>query len=116
LKPLVALESSVLAQGLPYPHNLEAAERCQAAVREEGAVPATLAVIDGELWVGLDQAQLERLATGQGLMKVGSRDLPLAVARRATGGTTVSATCELAAAAGIHVFATGGLGGVHRGV
>lgn len=116
LRPLVALESSVLAQGLPYPHNLEAAERCEAAVRGEGAVPATMGVIDGELWVGLDAAKTERLATGKGLLKVGSRDLAIAVARKATGGTTVSATCEMAAAAGIHVFATGGLGGVHRGV
>lgn len=116
LKPLVALESSVLAQGLPYPHNVEAAERCEAAIRAEGAVPATMAVIDGELWAGVDAEKIERLATGKGLMKVGSRDLAIAVARKATGGTTVSATCELAAAAGIHVFATGGLGGVHRGV
>jgi pseudouridine-5'-phosphate glycosidase len=115
LRPLVALESSVLAQGLPYPHNVEAARRCEAAVREEGAVPATVAVIDGELWVGLDAEKVERLATGKGLMKIGSRDLAVAVARKATGGTTVSATCELAAAAEIHVFATGGLGGVHRG-
>jgi pseudouridine-5'-phosphate glycosidase len=116
LKPLVALESSVLAQGLPYPENLEAAMRCEAAVRAEGAVPATVAVVDGELWVGLDAQRTERLAKGQGLMKVGSRDLAIAVARKATGGTTVSATVELAAAAGIHVFATGGLGGVHRGM
>lgn len=116
LKPLVALESSVLAQGLPYPQNLAAARRCEAAIREEGAVPATVAVVDGEICVGLDEAKLQRLALGEGLMKVGSRDLAVAVARKATGGTTVSATCEIAAAAGIHVFATGGLGGVHRDV
>ena len=116
LKPMVALETSVLAQGLPYPHNLEAAKRCEAAVREEGAVPAAMAVIDGLLHVGLDEEQTKRLSTSKGLMKIGSRDLAIAVARKATGGTTVSATCELAAAAGIHVFATGGLGGVHRGV
>ncbi|MFZ5443689.1 MAG: pseudouridine-5'-phosphate glycosidase [Myxococcota bacterium] len=116
LKPVVALETSVLAQGLPYPHNLEAAKRCEAAVREEGAVPAAMAVIDGLLHVGIDEAQTKRLATSRGLMKVGSRDLAIAVARKATGGTTVSATCEMAAAANIHVFATGGLGGVHRGV
>ncbi|MFO0595967.1 MAG: pseudouridine-5'-phosphate glycosidase [Myxococcaceae bacterium] len=116
LKPLVALETSVLAQGLPYPHNLEAAQRCEAAVREEGAVPAAMAVIDGHLHVGIDAEQTKRLATEKGLMKIGSRDLAIAVARKATGGTTVSATCELAAAANIHVFATGGLGGVHRGV
>lgn len=116
LKPLVALESSVLAQGLPYPHNVEAAQACEAAVREEGAVPATMAVIDGQLCVGIDEAQTKLLATGKKLMKIGSRDLAVAVARKATGGTTVSATCEMAAAAGIHFFATGGLGGVHRGV
>lgn len=116
LKPMVALETSVLAQGLPYPHNLEAAKRCEAAVREEGAVPAAMAVIDGLLHVGIDEEQTKRLSTSKGLMKIGSRDLAIAVARKATGGTTVSATCELAAAAGIHVFATGGLGGVHRGV
>jgi pseudouridine-5'-phosphate glycosidase len=84
-------------------------------VREEGAVPAAMAVIDGVLHVGIDEAQTKRLATGKDLMKIGSRDLAIAVARKATGGTTVSATCEMAAAAGIHVFATGGLGGVHRG-
>jgi pseudouridine-5'-phosphate glycosidase len=116
LKPFVALETSVLAQGLPYPHNLEAAKRCEAAVREEGAVPAAMAVIDGVLHVGLDEAQTRALASGKNLMKIGSRDLAIAVARKATGGTTVSATCEMAASAGIHVFATGGLGGVHRGV
>ncbi len=113
---LVALESSVIAQGLPAPHNLSAAQRCERVVREHGAVPATIAVVDGQLCVGLEPAQLERLATERGLMKVGSRDLAFAVQAKATGGTTVSATCEIAAAAGISVFATGGLGGVHRGV
>jgi pseudouridylate synthase len=113
---LVALETSVLAQGLPYPRNLEAARRCEAAVREAGATPAAIAVIDGRLHVGLSDDETERLATGKHLLKVGSRDLALAIATKATGGTTVSATCELAAHAGIAVFATGGLGGVHRGV
>lgn len=115
LKPLVALETSVLAQGLPYPHNAEAAKRCEAAVRHEGAIPAPTAVINGQIFVGLDAAQTRLLVTGENLMKIGSRDLALAVARRASGGTTVSATCEIAAAAGIFVFATGGIGGVHRG-
>ncbi len=115
-RALVALESSVIAQGLPSPHNLQSAQRCEAAIREEGAVPATIAVLDGELWVGLTEAQLRRLAKGAGLRKIGSRDLAMAVVDQASGGTTVSATCELAAAAGIRVFATGGLGGVHRGV
>ena len=115
-RPLVALETSVLAQGLPHPHNLEAARRCEAAIREAGATPAAMAVIDGRLHVGLDAEGTERLATGAGLLKIGSRDLAVAIATKATGGTTVSATCELAAHAGISVFATGGLGGVHRGV
>ena len=113
--PLVALESSVIAQGLPSPHNLKCALQCEAAIREEGAVPATIAVIEGELWIGLVEQQLHLLAGVSGLRKIGSRDLAMAVADRASGGTTVSATCELAAAAGIRVFATGGLGGVHRG-
>jgi pseudouridine-5'-phosphate glycosidase len=115
LKPMVALETSVLVQGLPYPHNVEAAKRCEAAIRDEGAIPAPMAVIDGQLFVGLDAAQTRLLVTGKNLMKLGSRDLAIAVARKASGGTTVSATCEMAAEAGIFVFATGGIGGVHRG-
>ncbi len=114
-RPLVALESSVIAQGLPSPHNVKSALRCEAVIREEGAVPATTGVLDGELWVGLTPAQVRRLAVGKGLRKIGSRDLAMAIADEASGGTTVSATCELAAAAKIRVFATGGLGGVHRG-
>lgn len=116
-RPIVALETSVVAQGLPWPHNLAAARACEAAVREEGATPASIAVLDGQAWVGLSDAQLLELGEAkQGLMKVGSRDLAEAVCARRSGGTTVSATCELAAAAGIRVFATGGIGGVHRGV
>lgn len=115
-RALVALESSVLAQGLPYPRNVEAAARCEAAVRAAGATPAAIAVIDGVVHVGLDEAQTERLARGAGLLKLGSRDLAVAIAQGRTGGTTVSATCELAARVGIRVFSTGGLGGVHRGV
>ncbi len=114
--PVVALESSVIAQGLPRPHNLEAARACEAAVRRSGAVPATVALIDGEPWAGLTDGQLQRLASGtEPLVKVGSRDLAMAIAKRQSGGTTVSATCEIASAAGIRIFATGGLGGVHRG-
>ncbi|MBM7117031.1 pseudouridine-5'-phosphate glycosidase [Archangium primigenium] len=115
--PLVAQETSVVAQGLPYPHNLTAARACEEAVRRAGAVPAPIAVVDGEVWVGLEEAQMRRLAEGkERLLKLASRDLPVAIAQKATGGTTVSATCEVAAAAGIRVFATGGIGGVHRGV
>lgn len=115
--PLVALETSVVAQGLPYPDNLRAARACEEAIRGAGAVPAPIAVVDGEVWIGLEEAAMHRLAEGkEKLMKLGSRDLPVAMALKASGGTTVSATCELAAAAGIRVFATGGLGGVHRAV
>ncbi|TSC24640.1 pseudouridine-5'-phosphate glycosidase [Corallococcus sp. Z5C101001] len=115
-QPLVALETSVVAQGLPYPNNLTAARACEEAVRRAGAVPAPIAVVDGEVWIGLEDATLRRLAEGkEKLLKLGSRDLAVAVATRASGGTTVSATCELAAAAGIRVFSTGGIGGVHRG-
>ncbi|NPC69245.1 pseudouridine-5'-phosphate glycosidase [Corallococcus exiguus] len=115
-QPLVALETSVVAQGLPYPDNLAAARACEEAIRRAGAVPAPIALVDGEVWIGLEDATLRRLAEGkEKLLKVGSRDLAVAVATRASGGTTVSATCELAAAAGIRVFSTGGIGGVHRG-
>lgn len=115
LKPMVALETSVLAQGLPSPQNLEAARRCDAAVRGVGAIPVMMAVIDGQPRAGLDDDDIRTLTTQAGLMKLGSRDLAIAVAFRRTGGTTVSATCEMASAAGVAVFATGGLGGVHRG-
>lgn len=113
--PVVALESSVIAQGLPQPYNLESARACEAAIREEGAVPATIAVIQGVWKVGVTQAELALLATTPNLWKIGERDLGLASARQATGGTTVSATLALADQAGIAVFATGGIGGVHRG-
>ncbi len=115
--PLVAMETSVVAQGLPYPDNLASARACEEAARRAGAVPAPIAVVDGEVCIGLEESQMRRLAEGrERLLKLGSRDLAIAIARKATGGTTVSATCELAAAAGIRVFATGGIGGVHRGV
>ncbi|NVJ00429.1 pseudouridine-5'-phosphate glycosidase [Myxococcus sp. AM009] len=115
-QPLVALETSVVAQGLPYPDNLAAARACEEAIRRAGAVPAATAIIDGQLCIGLEESELRRLAEGkERLLKLGSRDLAVAMATRATGGTTVSATCEMAAAAGIRVFSTGGIGGVHRG-
>ena len=116
-RAVVALETSVVAQGLPSPQNLQAARACEAAVRAAGAVPATIAVLDGELVVGLTASELERLADPSAKhLKIASRDLAIAVADRRTGGTTVSATCDLAARVGIHYFATGGIGGVHRGV
>ncbi len=116
-RPVVALETSVLAQGLPYPQNLEAARACEEAVRAEGAVPAAVAVLDGQVRVGLSVEEVRRLAEQrEPLLKIGSRDLWLAVAQKRSGGTTVSATCEVAASVGIRVFSTGGIGGVHRGV
>ncbi|QEU95091.1 pseudouridine-5'-phosphate glycosidase [Streptomyces kanamyceticus] len=113
-QPVVALESTIIAHGLPRPRNLQVAKELEAVVREEGAVPATIAVLDGRPHVGLDKEQLERVANEDGIRKLGHRDLPLAVATGASGATTVSATALLAARAGLRVFATGGLGGVHR--
>ncbi|MBW5485819.1 pseudouridine-5'-phosphate glycosidase [Streptomyces bambusae] len=113
-RPVVALESTILAHGLPRPRNLAVGEELEAVVRSEGAVPATIAVLDGVPYAGLDKAQLERVAGGEGVRKLGHRDLAPALAAGATGATTVSATAFLAARAGLRVFATGGLGGVHR--
>ncbi|MET9115177.1 pseudouridine-5'-phosphate glycosidase [Streptomyces longwoodensis] len=113
-RPVVALESTIIAHGLPRPRNLRVALELEAAVRAEGAVPATIAVLDGRPHIGLDDKQVERIANEDGIRKLGHRDLPLAVAAGASGATTVSATALLAARAGIRVFATGGLGGVHR--
>ncbi|MEU5277467.1 pseudouridine-5'-phosphate glycosidase [Streptomyces asoensis] len=113
-QPVVALESTIISHGLPRPRNLEVARELEAAVRAQGAVPATIAVLDGRPHVGLDERQLARVAEEEGFRKLGHRDLPLAVAAGASGATTVSATALLAARAGVRVFATGGLGGVHR--
>ncbi|HSD46276.1 MAG TPA: pseudouridine-5'-phosphate glycosidase [Pyrinomonadaceae bacterium] len=114
-KPLVALESTVIAHGLPRPQNLETARRLEAIVREGGATPATIAVIDGNLCAGLTDKQLNLLAESNDIKKISTRDLALAVARKWTGATTVAATIWIARRAGIEVFATGGIGGVHRG-
>ena len=114
-QPVVALESTIISHGMPYPHNVQMAVEVEEIVRTNGAVPATIAVIDGECCVGLSPAQLERLATEQGVHKATTRDLPWLIATRATGATTVAATMRIAALAGIRVFATGGIGGVHRG-
>jgi len=113
--PVVALESALITHGLPVPTNLEVARRLEAVVREEGAVPATVAVLDGVAYVGLSPGQLEALARAPDPAKVSLRDLPAVVARGHTGGTTVAATMYLAHRAGVRVFATGGIGGVHRG-
>jgi pseudouridine-5'-phosphate glycosidase len=114
-RAVVALESTVIAHGLPRPTNLETARRLEQVVRERGAIPATVAVLGGELCVGLDDKQLERLAKGEGVLKLSRRDLAVAVARRADGATTVAGTLWVASRAGAKVFATGGIGGVHRG-
>jgi pseudouridine-5'-phosphate glycosidase len=113
-RPVVALESTIIAHGLPRPRNLQVALELEDLVRGEGAVPATIAVLDGQPHVGLEKTQLERIAHEDGIRKLGHRDLPLAVAAGASGATTVSATALLASLAGVRVFATGGLGGVHR--
>ncbi len=112
-RPVVALETSIVGQGLPAPHNLRAALKSEEAIRAEGAVPASVAVLDGKLRVGLSAGDLERIASGA--VKVSSRDLGPAVARGDVGATTVAATMRVASMAGIRFFATGGIGGVHRG-
>jgi pseudouridine-5'-phosphate glycosidase len=113
-RPIVALESTVITHGLPWPQNLELARRMEATVREGGACPATIAVLKGEVKVGLTDAELEYLAQAKSVMKVSRRDYPVAIARRRDGATTVAGTLIAAHWAGIRVFATGGIGGVHR--
>lgn len=114
-RPVVALESTIISHGLPRPRNHQVAIELEEAVRERGAVPATIALLDGVPRIGLDETGLERVATEADMRKLGHRDLPPAVAAGVSGATTVSATAFLAARAGLRVFATGGLGGVHRG-
>jgi pseudouridine-5'-phosphate glycosidase len=114
-RPVVALETSIVAQGLPRPHNLRAALGCEEAIRAAGAVPATIAALDGALRVGLTRAEIEALAAGEHAAKVSAKDLGWAIAQRRTGATTVAATARVAALAGIRFMATGGIGGVHRG-
>jgi pseudouridylate synthase len=113
--PIVALESTIITHGMPYPGNIEMAQGVEELIRQEGAVPATIAVIDGVLHIGLEKHQLEALAQTTGAMKVSRADIAFAIAERRTGATTVAATMIAAARAGIKVFATGGIGGVHRG-
>jgi pseudouridine-5'-phosphate glycosidase len=113
-RPIVALESTVITHGLPWPRNLELARRMEATVRAGGVCPATIALLKGEVRVGLTAEELEHLARAQGVMKVSRRDFPVAVAQKRDGGTTVAGTMMAAQWAGIRVFATGGIGGVHR--
>src|ERR1700760_4409744 len=114
-RPVVALESTIISHGLPRPDNLVAARSFEALLAESGVTAATIAVIDGVPRVGLSDTDLERIALDESVVKVAARDLPLAMVGKRTAGTTVAATSVLAARAGIRVFATGGLGGVHRG-
>ena len=113
-RPVVALESTIIAHGLPRPANLEVARAVEEIVREEGATPATVAVVEGMVRIGLDRDALEEIATSDEVVKCSARDLAVVMARRATGATTVAATATLAVRAGISIFATGGIGGVHR--
>jgi pseudouridine-5'-phosphate glycosidase len=114
-KPIVALESTIISHGLPRPSNLEVALECERIVRDAGAVPATIALLDGKILVGLERAELEAIANRDDISKASIRDLAIIVAQGKSAATTVAATAHIAALAGIHVFATGGLGGVHRG-
>ena len=115
-RPVVALESTLVAHGLPWPRNFDTALAAEAAIREAGAVPATIAILDGAARVGLAADEIERIArSGRDIAKVSRRDLPIVMARGGTGATTVAGTMIIAALAGIRVFATGGIGGVHRG-
>ncbi|MDD4080229.1 MAG: pseudouridine-5'-phosphate glycosidase [Eubacteriales bacterium] len=115
-KPVIALESTIISHGMPYPQNVETALNCERIARENGAEPATIAVLGGKLCAGLTEEQIQYLGKkGQGIRKASRRDLPVLIARQSDGATTVAATMIVAALAGIPVFATGGVGGVHRG-
>ena len=114
-RPVVALESTIISHGLPRPSNLEVALECERIVRDAGAVPATIALLDGKILVGLERSELEAIANRDDISKASIRDLAIIVAQGKSAATTVAATAHIAALAGIHIFATGGLGGVHRG-
>lgn len=113
--PVVALESTIIAHGMPYPQNLETARGVEGIIRAAGAVPATIAIIGGRLKVGLADAEIEQVAQSSDMVKASTRDMPVLVASKSHGATTVASTMRIAAMAGIRVFATGGIGGVHRG-
>jgi pseudouridine-5'-phosphate glycosidase len=113
--PVVALESTIISHGLPRPGNLDAARQFEAILADQGVTAATIALVDGVPKIGLEPGELDRIATDESVVKISSRDIGIAIARKVTGGTTVAATSVLAVRAGIRVFATGGLGGVHRG-
>ena len=113
--PVVALESTIIAHGMPYPENVNTAKRLGNIIREAGCIPAIIAISDGKVCVGIDDALLERIAKEKEVLKVSRRDIPIAIASKALGATTVSGTLVIAHAAGIKVFVTGGIGGAHRG-
>lgn len=115
-KPVIALESTIISHGMPYPQNVEMAKKVEDIVREGGAVPATIAIMDGKIKVGLDEASLEKLGNSKGVAKVSRRDLAEIIATKRIGATTVASTMICAEMAGIKFFVTGGIGGVHRGV
>lgn len=114
-RPVVALESTIISHGMPYPANVETARKVEQIVREHGAVPATIAILNGKLKAGLTEEEIEYLGQAKDIIKASRRDIPYIVAQGRNGGTTVGATMIIAALAGIKVFATGGIGGVHRG-
>ena len=114
-EPVVALESTIISHGLPRPTNIEVASDVEAIVRENGATPATIAIIDGAIHLGLEESALQRIATDTDIAKASIRDLPVVIAKKMSAATTVAATSHIAHSAGISIFATGGLGGVHRG-
>jgi len=114
-KAVVALESTIISHGMPWPQNAQTAREVEEVVRASGAIPATIALLDGKLCVGLDDAQLELLGRDKGVWKVSLRDMPYVLSQKLPGGTTVAATMRIASMAGIRIFATGGTGGVHRG-
>ncbi|WP_240371261.1 pseudouridine-5'-phosphate glycosidase [Anoxybacteroides rupiense] len=114
-RPIVALESTIISHGMPYPQNVQTAKEVEQLIRENGAVPATIAILDGKIKIGLNDEELEFLGTSKEIEKVSRRDLPYVIAMKKHGATTVAATMICAHMAGIQVFATGGIGGVHRG-
>ena len=113
--PIVALESTIIAHGMPFPNNVETAKEVESIIRNEGAVPATIAILDGAMCVGLNENQLNDLGSKSGIWKVSLRDMPYVVSKKLNGATTVASTMRIAAMAGIKIFVTGGIGGVHRG-
>ncbi len=113
--PVVALESTIISHGMPYPQNVEMAKECERIIRENGAIPATICIMDGKLKIGLSDEELKKLATESGVVKTSRKDLAYVISKKLTGATTVATTMYLAQLANIKVFATGGIGGVHRG-